>query len=257
MGELPVEDGAQSVGPDEQVAHPEVAVDGDVRSVGAGGRSSHRTPELERRSGLAEAVQERERVVERVTAWQPGDPFGPDAVDAGQRGSALRGQLGRAAAQASSRSSRRGMVSPSRRSTTSQPGSSPSAVPAATTPGTGTPASSGRPEQRRLDPGPLAGRHPGPRSCWRMSGRTAPSPPTRSNELVMRDAPPDSRRQAAHRPAEDPAELVGRIGGPAAPTTRGRRRASRRRRADGGTRRCRTRTGPHRRRGASTGSAPR
>ena len=163
----------------------------------------------------------------------------------------------RAAAHSSSRRTLRGIVSPSRRSTTSQlaPSSSPS--PTATTAGTGTPAAAAA---RAAGPPPSA--HgpcgaPPLRSICRMSGRAAPSGVSSSNALVTREAPPERRRSPrtvppSRRPsAADTSSLLSRG---AIPTRRGRQ-ASRRRRAGAGTPRCRSRS-VARRSGPRRSSAP-
>src|ERR1700683_4245809 len=106
----------------------------------------------------------------------------------------------RASAHSSSRRILRGMVSPSRRCTTSQAAPSAPGSPMATTAGTGTPAAraaSNRSRSARVLTAPWAGSWP--RSICRMSGVVAPSV-SRSKALVTREAPPERRRRARTRP---------------------------------------------------------
>ena len=121
MRQLPVEDAAQSVGPDQEVAHPVVAVHRHLRPArwAVGRQPAH--AELERGADLAQRIEERagdhpagrpaagpRRWPGRWCGWRPA------------RARPGRSGRGRAAAHSASRRILRGMVSPSKRSTTSQ-----------------------------------------------------------------------------------------------------------------------------------------
>ena len=90
--QLPVEHPAQAVGADQEVAHAEVAVHGHP---GPGGGAVPRQPahaELQSGAGLAERVEEGQRVAQRVGPGKPVDPVGVDGVDGGERAGALGGE---------------------------------------------------------------------------------------------------------------------------------------------------------------------
>ena len=77
VGQLPVEDAAQPVRPDQEVAHPEVAVHRHPRSArrAVGRQPAH--AELERGPDLAQGIEEGQRVAQRVgrregPRWPPG-----------------------------------------------------------------------------------------------------------------------------------------------------------------------------------------
>ena len=213
MGELPVEDGTQAAGADEQVAHPEVAVDGDgaVRVGPVEGEPPH--AELERRSGLPQAVQEGERVVERVTARQAGDAPDRDAVDGGQCGSALAGQRGPRP--------RPGLVveQPARDGLALEAlDDQPSRVePAARArrhhPGHGYAGLRRGAEQGRLDPGPLTGRHPDAALLLEDERADGPVLPHEVERTGDAGRAAGQAGQAADGPAEDPTELRRWVGG--------------------------------------------
>ena len=92
VGQLPVEDAAQPVRADQEVAQPVVAVHRHRRPGGRGARRQPAHPELERGPHLAERIEEWQRVAERVGRRQPLDGGGVDAVDGGQRRPGLVGQ---------------------------------------------------------------------------------------------------------------------------------------------------------------------
>ena len=169
----------------------------------------------------------------------------------------------RAPAHSGSRRILRGIVSPSRRSTTSQAAPRVPRSPMATTAGTGTPAvraASSSTRSRRTFASPAASPA---RSTWRMSGRVAPpAAGSRSNALGDPRGAAGQPPQAAHAAAESRLEGGGQLvaaqaGGHRRPLTRRGRLASRRRRAGAGTRRCRSRCGPCRRPRRSSRPAPR
>ena len=239
VGQLPVEDGAQPVGPDDEVAVAEVAVDDRVAGAGRGRPVPVEPPEpqLERGVRLAGGV-ERRRGAGRPGRRRAGRARTPRGCGGCRRAPRRTGpaRTGRAAANSSSRRILRAMVSPSTRSTTIQagPSASGSSPAVATTPGTGTPsapaarssaASVRMPAVRAL---PL-------RSRWRMSGR-----PLASNAQVSRDAPPDRRRSPVTSPGSTPTTPASATASSAArsstPLTRSAPGGDRRRRAGGGTR---------------------
>ena len=211
-----------------------------------GGQPAH--AELERRPDLAEPVEERERVARTGRgAAARRSASGSMRVDGGQGAAALGRERGAATAHSSSRSILRGIVSPSRRSTTSQPGARSSAF--AQPPRRRAPARRRlrRPSRAASVPDAAARAGVVPRSCWRMSGRgrvpacleveragdprgAAGEPAQVAHGAFSRrpSAPASSSRAASWTPS----------------TTRRGRQASRRRRAGGGTRRCRSRSAP-------------
>ena len=92
VGELPVEDAAQPIGSNQEVADPVVAVHGHPRPVG---RPTSRQPaqaELERRPHLAQSIEERQGVTQWVRRRQPFEGRRIDGVDGGQRAAGLAGQ---------------------------------------------------------------------------------------------------------------------------------------------------------------------
>ena len=133
-----------------------------------------------------------------------------DGVDGGQGAPALGGQRWRGRrAHSASRRILRGMVSPSSRSTTSQAGADAVVVPSPERHHRGHRAR--RPPRRRragrrsiCDPARPGG--PSPRSICRMSGRRRRPPVSRSNALVTREAPPESRRRSCTVPPSARAE---------------------------------------------------
>ena len=90
--QLPVEHATQPVAPDQEVAHPVVTVHdraGAARRP-VGGQPAH--AELEGRAHLAQRVEERQRVAQRVRRGEPGDGSRIDGVDGGQRTRHLAGE---------------------------------------------------------------------------------------------------------------------------------------------------------------------
>ena len=93
MGELPVEDAAQPVGSDEEVAQAVVAVHRHPRwphRRAVGGQPAH--AELERGTDLAEGIEDGQGVAQRVGRRQALDRRRVDGVDGGQRAPGLTGQ---------------------------------------------------------------------------------------------------------------------------------------------------------------------
>ena len=90
--QLPVEHAAQPVRPDQEVAHPVVAVHGDAGPVGRAVRGQPAHAELEGGAHLAQRIEERQGVAQRVGRRQPGDGARVDRVDGGQRVAGLRGE---------------------------------------------------------------------------------------------------------------------------------------------------------------------
>ena len=141
VGQLPVEDATQPVRPDQ-----EVAATGSRRAPSPPARPAGVRPASQRTPSSSAG-----RTSPSASRRGSGSPSGSDGGSPSMAAGSMRWmpasavpawsvRARRAAAQASSRRILRGIVSPSRRSTTSQlaPSSSPS--PTATTPGTGTSA---------------------------------------------------------------------------------------------------------------------
>ena len=81
MGELPVEDAAQAVGVDQQVAEAEVAVDDGAPGRRGAVRVEPADAELHGRKRLVEAGQQRLHLRELVAAAHPGGRVRRDGVD--------------------------------------------------------------------------------------------------------------------------------------------------------------------------------
>ena len=95
MRELPVEDGAQALRPDDEIAGAEVAVHEGGRSRGqvGGALGEPAQPELERRVRLAEHVDDAAVLVDelhRVLRREPGQVGDGHGVDRGRGACALR-----------------------------------------------------------------------------------------------------------------------------------------------------------------------
>ena len=85
VGELPIEHAAQAVGPDEQVAHAEVAVHRDRGTRLGTVRSQPAHAELERGTDLAQGIEEGKRVAQGIRRREAVDRGGVDGVDGGER----------------------------------------------------------------------------------------------------------------------------------------------------------------------------
>ena len=178
-----------------------------------GGRLLVQPPhaELEGRPDLAEPVEEREGIAQRVASGQPWDARRGRSrwMAASARAALRRSARARAVAHSGSRRSLRGIVSPSSRSTTSQPGSSPSPAPAATTSGTGTPAPAAPPAAGPPRCAPGAGTDP---VAALLLEDQRPADPVRGYEVERAGDAGGAAGEAPeirHRAAEGPAELVG------------------------------------------------
>ncbi len=117
MSEFPVEHAVQAVLADHEIAGPEVAVDQRVRGRSRAVPGEPAQTELNCRPGLGESLILLGHLAERVDRGQVPDRTGIHLVDPGQDlPEAVREARPHTAAYASSRSSRRGIVSPSSRS---------------------------------------------------------------------------------------------------------------------------------------------
>ena len=92
MGQLPVEYAAQTVGPDQEVAHPVVAVHGHPRPARWSVRREPAHAELECGTDLAQRIEDGQGVAERVSRRQANNGGRVDGVDGGQGAPGLGGQ---------------------------------------------------------------------------------------------------------------------------------------------------------------------
>ena len=92
VGQLPVEHAAQALGPDQEVAAAEVAVDGDPGAGLGSVRGQPACPELERGTHLAQGIEQGQGIAQRVGPGQAVDAVGVDGMDGGQGAPALCGE---------------------------------------------------------------------------------------------------------------------------------------------------------------------
>ena len=116
MSQFPVEHAVQPVLADHEVAGPEIAVHQRVRGGSGPVLGEPAQADLEGGPGLGEGLVQAGQLAERVDPGQARDHAGLTWWIRARTSPRRRASPGRTAAYASSRSSRRGMVSPSRRS---------------------------------------------------------------------------------------------------------------------------------------------
>ena len=273
VGQLPIQHRPQPVGTDQEVAGAEVAVH---RHPPAGRQPVGLEPahaELERRPGLAQRVEEGERVPKRVPGRQSLDRRRIDGVDGRQGpGALLRQRLARPGPFGVTQDlARDGLPL---QALDHQPARAQPVVDAVAHGhhrGHGDTGVVGRPQQGRLGVGPAAlGQPVTPVQLEdEAPDRAAPSPSPPSSPQIEGTGeargPTGQRAQVLHRAAEPATErrrdVVGCTARPHPLNrrlNRPGRQASRCRRAGAGTRRCRSRCGrPRWRPTASSGPAPR
>jgi hypothetical protein len=94
VGKLPVEDGADTVGADDQIAVPKISVDDDLSRTGRPVVAQPAESQLEGRVGLTQPVDDGPELFDRIATGKSGNVVRRDPVDSGQDLATAGGQAG-------------------------------------------------------------------------------------------------------------------------------------------------------------------